>query len=418
MPTAGKVCAIVVGAFAWVLLACGLHFALAQAPTKAVGTVKSVSGRSLVITTDAGTESTITFADSVRIVKATPGQSDLKNAATIQISDIQAGDRLFARGSTGENGVLIASSAIIMKKSDVAQKQQTERDEWRRGVGGIVKDVKTSTGAITIANSLEVSGQNIIVHVSPQTSIRRYAPDSIRFDDAQPGTLDQLKSGDQLRARGTKNPDGTEFAAQAIVSGTFREIAGTVVSTDPATNSVTVQDFATKKPIFVKVSSDSQVRKLPEVVATRLAMRLKGGQPDSASAQPGTPGQGSEHANASSPADHASQGGQNSGKTWQGGRDANGPGGADNWRGNGPPDFQQMLSRMPALSISDLNKGDAVMLVTTEGSAASEPKVITLISGVEPILRAAPGGAGAAMMLSPWNLGSDTAAAGGDSSTQ
>src|SRR5438270_10462695 len=375
---------MVVGAFAWILLACVSHFALAQAPAKAVGTVKSTSDTSVVITTDAGTENTITFASSARIVKATPGQSDLKNTATIQISDIQAGDRVFARGSIGEDGVLVASSAIIMKKSDVAQKQQTERDEWRRGVGGIVKVVNASTGAITIANSLEVSGKPIIVYVSPQTSIRRYAPDSIRFDDAQPGTLDQIKPGDQLRARGTKNADGTVFIAQAIVSGTFREIAGTVVSTDPASNSVTVQDFATKKPISVKISSDSQVRKLPEFVATRLAMRLKGGQPDGASAHPGTPGQGSEHANASSPAEHALQGGQNSGTTWHGGRDANGPGGAGNWHSNGgPPDFQQMLSRMPALSISDLNKGDAVMLVTTEGSAASEPKVITLISGVE-----------------------------------
>jgi len=89
-------------------------------------------------------------------------------------------------------------------------------------------------------------------------------------------------------------------------------------------------------------------------------------------------------------------------------------------RGNGgTPDFQQMLSRMPAISISDLNKGDAVMLVATEGTSSSGPTAIKLISGVEPLLSAAPAGAGAAMILSPWNLGGEASGTGGgDSATQ
>jgi hypothetical protein len=72
-----------------------------------------------------------------------------------------------------------------------------------------------------------------------------------------------------------------------------------------------------------------------------------------------------------------------------------------------------MLSRMPNVAISDLQKGDAVMVVATEGSTNSGPTAITLISGVEPILTAAPGGAAAATILSPWNLG---ASPGGEGS--
>jgi hypothetical protein len=65
-----------------------------------------------------------------------------------------------------------------------------------------------------------------------------------------------------------------------------------------------------------------------------------------------------------------------------------------------------MLSRMPAVSLSELNKGDAVMLVATEGTAGSGPTAITLLAGVEPILTAAPPGMNAAAtVLSPWNLG-------------
>ena len=78
--------------------------AISQTPAKAVGTVKSVTGNAVVITSDSGSESTITFADSARIVRAAPGQTDLKSASPIQISDIQVGDRLFARGQAGDNG--------------------------------------------------------------------------------------------------------------------------------------------------------------------------------------------------------------------------------------------------------------------------------------------------------------------------
>jgi hypothetical protein len=398
---------------------------LAQAPVaKAVGTVKSVNGNSVVIMSDTGQESAITFAHSAGIVKAAPGQTDIKNAPAIQVSDIQVGDRVFAKGQSGENGALIVSSAIVMKRTDITQKQQTERDEWRRGVGGIVKSVDASSGTITIANSLVAAGKPIVVHVSPQTSIRRYAPDSIKFDEAQPGTLEQVKPGNQLRARGTKNADGTEFAAQAIVSGSFRDIAGTVVSTDASSNSLTVMDLVTKKPVVVRVSGDSELRKLPAMVAARIAMRLKGGSPDAGDSA--ASGQAGTNAPAARNAGQGQSGGNRG--DWQGrsgvgvgkGPGPQGQGGAGgNWRGGngGPPDFQQMLSRMPSVSISDLNKGDAVMLVATEGSASSGPTAITMIAGVEPILSASPNGAGASMILSPWNLGGGESA-GGDASTQ
>jgi hypothetical protein len=74
-----------------------------------------------------------------------------------------------------------------------------------------------------------------------------------------------------------------------------------------------------------------------------------------------------------------------------------------------------MLSRMPTATLADLNlqKGDAVIILATEGTPGSPHTAITLLSGVEPILQAAPG-AGSAMMLTPWNLGGG--APGGDAS--
>ena len=72
-------------------------------------------------------------------------------------------------------------------------------------------------------------------------------------------------------------------------------------------------------------------------------------------------------------------------------------------RSGGPPDIQQILNRMPPASLTDLQKGDVVMIVSTEGDGAGAVTAITLLAGVEAILTAAPN-ASQAMMLSPWSL--------------
>src|SRR5438067_6624413 len=73
--------------------------AWAQAPpSKVVGTVKTVNASSAVVTTDSGSEMTVSLSDSTRIVRAQPGQTDLKSASPIAISEIEIGDRVFARG--------------------------------------------------------------------------------------------------------------------------------------------------------------------------------------------------------------------------------------------------------------------------------------------------------------------------------
>ena len=55
-------------------------------------------------------------------------------------------------------------------------------------------------------------------------------------------------------------------------------------------------------------------------------------------------------------------------------------------RPGGPPELQQMLCRMPAVTLADLQKGDALMIVSTQGSVPDEVAAITLLAGVEPIL--------------------------------
>ena len=49
------------------------------------------------------------------------------------------------------------------------------------------------------------------------------------------------------------------------------------------------------------------------------------------------------------------------------------------------------MNRIPKATIADMQKGDAVMIVSTEGTSSGGVTAITLLGGVEPILQAPSG---------------------------
>jgi Domain of unknown function (DUF5666) len=368
------------------------------AASRPVGTVKSISGNSLILATDTGAEITVTVEDSTRLVKTAPGQRDLASATPIKLQDLQVGDRILVRGTPSDDSKSIAASSIIvMKKSDIEQKQAQERADWqKRGVGGLVTAVDPTAGTITVSAASLGGSKSVAIHASKTTIIRRYAPDSVKFDDAKLGTLDQIQPGDQLRARGERSSDGNELTAEEIVSGAFRNIAGTVLSTDAAANTLTVTDLKTKKPVTVKLTSDSQFRKLPAMMAQIIAARMSG-----AAGGPGAAPTGNAAGSSGAPL---------AGNGTPGTRPGGGSGGG---RAGGAQDFQQMLNRVPAATLADLQKGDALMIVATRGSGDGPVTAITMLSGVEAILAASPKGS-QPMILTPWNL----EASGGEAASQ
>ena len=357
-----------------------------SAQAKAVGEIKSVSGETLVLSTDDGKSVSVALPDGVRVVRIPSGATDLKNATPITVQQLQPGDRVLVRGKASEEGKsLTASAVIVMKQSDVAAQQQQEREDWqKRGIGGLVSAVDPAAGTVTISVTTFGGTKKVLIQTDKKTVVRRYAANSVKFDDAKPGTLAEIHPGDQLRARGTKNADGTEFAAEEVVSGNFRNIAGTITAVNAVENSLTVMDLLSKQAVVVKVTPDSKLRKLPPMMAQRIAMRLKGQTPEGQAPAGGAAGNASMAAR-------------------QGGPPQGVPGGAGGFgggTGRGGGDLQQMLMRLPAMTVADFQKGDAVILVSTQGTDDGVT-AITLVGGVEPILTA---GSGSQMTLSPWSL--------------
>jgi hypothetical protein len=346
--------------------------ALAQAPSTSrfLGTITAIGTDTLTVKTDAGEVHQVQVPSTAVLKRIEPGQKDLSTAVVMQFSDLATGDRVLVRlDPDSPAGTSQASQIIAIKAADVALKQQKDRDDWqKRGVGGLVKSVDSAGGVIVLTSGVGATAKTITVHTTAKSITKRYAPASVNFDAAQPAPIDAIHAGDQLRARGAKNPDGTEIDAEEVVSGTFRNVSGVIASLDPATSTLVVKDLATKKQVTIHITADAQMKRLPDRVAAMLAARLKGGsgganaQPQNASAQRGA-GQGS--------------------------------GGA------GGGDSQQMLSRLPAIQLADLKKGDAVMLVSTDGT--DEVTAITLLAGVEPLLEAP---AASQNLLNNWSMGS------------
>ncbi len=348
------------------------------APSRLVGSITAIDGKSITIKPDNGAPSTVTVSDTARLLRTAPGAKSLAGATPIQFSDLAIGDRvLIAVTPSADNSTPTATTIIAMKQADIAEKQQADQADWqRRGIGGIVKSIDTASGTITVT----AGARTFTIHATPQTTVRRYASDSIKFSDAQPSSLNQIHPGDQLRARGDRAPESTELTAQEIIAGSFRNISATVISVDAAANTVTVTDLATKKPVVIHVSSDSQLHKLPPAMAQGIANRLKNangaasGNGQSASAPPAAP---------------ASENGAQSGPR---------PG---NGQRNG--DLSQLLQRAPGFQLSELHKGDAVMIVATQGTPDATT-AITLLAGVEPILTASPS-ASQSLFSASWNPG-------------
>jgi len=397
-----------VAASVWfgVMLACGSTLcaavpgaAQAQPPlVRQLGTIKTIQGNTIKLTPDDGPDVTVVVKQGARMLRVEPGEKDLSHAVPLDLGDLQVGDRIRVRGQNTPDGKsLVALEVIAIKHLDIQAKRQAEQTDWqKRGIGGLVTAVDAAANTVAVSVRAQGVTKTVTLHITPSTTLRRYAAGSVKFDDAKPAPISAIRPGDQLRARGNRSEDGSDMQAEEVVSGTFRNIAGTISTVDPETKTVVIADLLSSKPVTVQVSPQSQLRKLPPEMAQAMAARLRGG----AGGPGGQSGQGAPVGTASGP------GAPTAGASGRpGGPPAGGPRG----------DLQQLLLRLPPVTLSDLQKGDAVILVATESGEAGPVTAITLVGGVEALLTASARST-QAFTLSPWALGGGGAAEGGEPS--
>lgn len=383
----------------------GVPASSTSSTTKQMGTVQTISGDQITVRTDAGQETRVGVAEGAKFYQLAPGSTDLKTAKAATMSDVAVGDRVLVSGKPGdEANTMTALRVILMKSTDIAERNAAEQADWqKRGSGGVVSAVDAATGTVTITSS----GKKVLVKTTPVTKFRRYAGGSVKFEDAKPGTIAEIQPGDQMRVRGDKSEDGSSITAQEIVSGSFKNLAGTVATVDAGTGVVTLKDNASKKMITVAVTENSEIRRLPEDQATRIAARFKGGAP-------GAGGQRSQNGRVASAVGAPAPGpGTVPAAGPRGGPDPNAGSGAGRGLRGGGAGLSQLVQQLPKIPLSDVKVGDAVMIVASEVNAASTSvTAVTMLTGVGPILSAMPSGS-QEMNLSPWNVSGGGGEAGG-----
>jgi hypothetical protein len=389
--------------FVGVLAATCLWAAQTEAPKPAVNrilgevTAKNPDGKEFSIKTATGDVYTIVFSDATVFLRVPPGERDLSKATKINSSDVDTGDRIIARGDVvaDQKRVPDAKQVIVMTKSDIAQKQERDAAEWqKRGIAGSVASVDPATKQIKVTTRGREGTTTVTAAATDTTGFRKYAPDSIKWADAKPSSIAEVKPGDQIRVLGNKNAEGSEVAAEQIVFGTFRTTAGTIISVDGQKNEIRITDTQLKKPVAIEVTGDTLLKRLPPMVAYMLARRLNPTfqAPEGTAGRPG-----------GAPAATAGAGGPGAAGQRSPGAGSPGAGGFGGG-GSGPRDMAQMIERLPSFSISELKPGDALIVSSSEGADRTRVNAISVLAGVEPILIASPRTFGEASGIANWNL--------------
>jgi hypothetical protein len=348
----------------------------------AVGEVTSIDAttKQLTIKTDAGSVVIVAVTDKTRYRKLAPGDQSLTNATDITSADVAEGDRIWARGTVAADRKSVpALQVIVMTKGDLAKKQEAERLEWRRrGILGVITALKPETKEITITHRAMGGNQSVVIPISDKTEMKRYAPDSIKFGDAKPSDFSELKVGDQLRALGDRTDDPLRFNPQKVVTGSFRTVGGVVTAVDPATGEIKINELEKKTPFTIVVKQDAVLRRFPADMAAMMGgFRGAGGGSGGPGGAPAASGGGQP----------APAGGQNQPAARPAG--PGGPGGGPGGPGGRPGggfNINDMLERLPTISVADVKVGDTIIVSSTQGVDPHRLTAISLVAGADTLL--------------------------------
>ena len=335
------------------------------------GDVISISEKQIVIKTKDG-QLNVELSPKTEFKRVAAEKPSIASAVPMTLAEIVVGDKVIASGVFGDDrSKLPARTVYLMSKSDIAQRNAKEAEKWARGISGKVAGVNPQTGQISVEVRNLMGTTTIVVTPKDGATFKRYAPNSVKYNEAVASSLGAIQAGDMMRAAGDKSADGLSFSAEEVVTGAFQTIAGTVKSVDVEKNEVVITNLQTKKDVTVALGTASVMKKFPEEFAQRMLAGGPGGGPG----RPvGTPGAGGQPVQATPPSGGSGQ---------PGGPARMFPGGA---RGGG---IDEMLERFPTITAADLKAGDMIAVSSTKNGTLDKINAIKLLAGVEPFIRAA-----------------------------
>ncbi|HYL75930.1 MAG TPA: DUF5666 domain-containing protein [Bryobacteraceae bacterium] len=316
-----------------------LAAALAAQPQKSIlGTLTEFKMSSLEfgLKPDDGAMTYFTVSSDTDVLQVEPGERDLSRAMKVRVTDLSISDRVMV---TFVAGMPEARRIVLISATDISKRNEAERLDWqKRGVSGTVTAIHGEE--ITLRTGSTQGPPEITAVVTPKTMVRRYAPDSVKFADAQWSKIAEIAVGDQVRTRGNKSADGATMTAEDIVYGTFRSAIGAITAVDTEARTITIADLATKKPLTIRVTADTQLKEMPDFRGM-----FKNGKPEG----------------------HAAQAVSDPQKL----------------------DVVKLIEMLPLTKFESLRVGGAVMVTSTRGSSSDQVTATRIISNVNFLIETA-----------------------------
>ena len=368
----------------WIAVAaaslCVSGFAQTQtAPSAAsvLGQVEAVdaAARSLTMKVEGGASLSVGLAEKGTVVKVAPGETSLQNAAPIPFDAITAGDRVLVRGGTrSESRIDGALRVVVMARTDLAARNETEQRAWReRGVSGtlisadaankeFILQTSAATGAAAAAGG--PTAPNTLVIDAKNATLHRYADTSVKFDEAKPATIAEMTVADQVRVLGTKSADGKSMAAERVVFGSFRTMALAIEKIDPGSGAISVKDLESNRKFTITLVAGAAIHKIPAEMGAMLAMSAGGARPGGGMG--GAASGAGARPEGARPQAPGGMGGAGMGGRARGGRGA-----------------EDVVDRMPTITLADLKKDDWIGAVVGKIDPSGKAVAFNMLAGIE-----------------------------------
>ncbi|HEX6184373.1 MAG TPA: hypothetical protein VFZ44_10875 [Pyrinomonadaceae bacterium] len=355
-----------------------------------VGEVTAVdaAAKQLTVRADTGETATLTTTEQTTYLRMPPGETSLQKGQPAAFADVRVGDRVLAPGVPNTGGA--ARQIILMTR--VAAAGGAARDDGRR-LNGRVVSADASKKLIVVQTRGREGAEAVTVDASAAARVLRYAPDSQRAADAQPGSFADVRAGDSLRATGERSADGKSFKAEEVLTGAFARFAGTVTKVDAARNELTVTNEQAGQTVTLTLGARSSLRRATPEFEKAVAERAErfgrreqrrasgqGGGGGQAQGEGGAPREGRRDGERRRDGEQRGGDGERRGEGGQ--RRGGGPGG-----GGGGNNIQQMVEGLPVVTLADLKKGDAVVVTVTPSADTTRATVVSLLTGSAEALR-------------------------------
>jgi molybdenum-dependent DNA-binding transcriptional regulator ModE len=219
----------------------------------------------------------VIFSPKTIFKKVLPENPSPVAAVASSLSEIGIGDKiLISAFLSADKTKATARTIYLMTKADISKKNQTEQEKWNKSITGKIVLVNESVKEVTVAIKTPTGDKNVILSTFSDTIFRRYSDESTNYKDAKIGSFNELKIGDQIRAVGEINADGSIVKAGEIISGSFKQVWGKIVAINLVTSEITLQAASEKqgKTTIIALKNSSILKKYPEELAQITMMKM------------------------------------------------------------------------------------------------------------------------------------------------